>query len=288
MVLLLALLIAFITFATIAGFVSKIWWFPPYISEYGAAYDHQFMMTLVVVGIIFFLAQLGLAYVIFRYRGNGGKASYSHGNNTLEAVWTTATAILFLGIVLMGQHIWAKVHLEAAPAGALQVEVTGQQFAWNFRYAGPDGKFGRVKPELMKESLGNPLGVDPDDPAGKDDLVMPIMAVPVNHPIEVILRSKDVIHSFYVRELRLKQDTVPGMENRLHFTASTIGRYEIPCAELCGLGHYQMRSYLQVMSEEDFAKWMKDNSTPPAETPAPAAAETPAPAAAGTTTQPAK
>jgi cytochrome c oxidase subunit 2 len=91
---------------------------------------------------------------------------------------------------------------------------------------------------------------------------MPVMAVPVNRPVEVILRSKDVIHSFFVRELRLKQDTVPGMENRLHFTASKIGRYEIPCAELCGLGHYQMRSYLQVMSEEDFAKWLKDNAPP--------------------------
>lgn len=260
MAFLLGLVISAITLVTIYIFAAKVWWFPPFISEYGAAYDHQFKVTLIICGIIFFLSQLGLAYAIIRFRGRGGKATYSHGNNTLEAIWTTATAVIFLGIAAMGQHIWASVHLDQAPKDAMQIEVTGQQFAWNFRYAGADGKFGRTKPELMRESLGNPLGLDPDDPASKDDLVMPIMAVPVNHPIEVILRSKDVIHSFFVRELRLKQDAVPGMENRLHFTAGKIGRYEIPCAELCGLGHYQMRSYLQVMSEEDFAKWQHDNA----------------------------
>ena len=260
MAFLLGLVISVITLATMYIFAAKVWWFPPYISEYGAAYEHQFNLTLIVCGVVFFLSQMGLAYAIFRFHDRGGKATYSHGNNMLEAVWTTATAVVFLAIAVMGQHIWARVHLDAAPSGALQVEVSGQQFAWNMRYAGPDGKFGRTKPELMKESLGNALGVDPDDPASKDDVVMPIIAVPVSRPVEIILRSKDVIHSFFVRELRLKQDAVPGMENRLHFTAETIGRYEIPCAELCGLGHYQMRSYLQVMSQEDFDKWLRDNA----------------------------
>ncbi|MBI2818158.1 MAG: cytochrome c oxidase subunit II [Acidobacteria bacterium] len=260
MAFLLGLVIAIITLATMYGFAFKVWWFPAFISEYGAAYDHQFQITLIVCGIVFFLAQLGLAYAVWRYRDRGGRGSYSHGNNVMEATWTIATAIVFLGVALMGQKIWARVHLDAAPANALQVEVTGQQFAWNVRYPGPDGKFGRTKPELMKESLGNPLGVDPDDPASKDDVVMPVMAVPVNRPVEVLLRSKDVIHSFYVRELRLKQDAVPGMENRLHFTASQTGRFEIPCAELCGLGHHQMRSFLLVMSEEDYANWLKENA----------------------------
>jgi len=260
MAFLLAIVIAAITLGTMYFFAAKTWWFPPYISEYGKAYDHQFMMTLMMTGVVFFLAQLGLAFAVFRYRDRGQRASYSHGNNTLEALWTTVTAVVFVGIAVMGQGIWARVHFDPAPAGAVVVEATGQQFAWNFRYPGPDGKFGRTKPELMKESVGNPMGLDPDDPDGKDDVVMPVMAVPVNRPVEVILRSKDVIHSFYVRELRLKQDMVPGMENRLHFTASTVGNYEIPCAELCGLGHYQMRSFLQVMTEENFQKWLKDNA----------------------------
>ena len=114
----------------------------------------------------------------------------------------------------------------------------------------------------MKESSGNALGLDPQDPTSKDDVVMPIIAVPVNRQVELILRSKDVIHNFFVRELRLKQDAVPGMETRLHFTASKIGRYEVPCSELCGLGHYQMRSFLQVMSPEDFEQWLRENAPP--------------------------
>ena len=260
MALLLALAIAGITLVSTYFFAAKTWWLPPYISEYGEAYDSHFMLTMIICGIIFVAAQLALAWTVFRYRKHSGAAQYSHGNNKLEALWTSAAAVLFLGIVIAGTHIWTQAHLEAAPANALQVEVWGQQFTWYFRYPGADGVFGGTKPELMKESIGHPLGIDPDDPAGADDIVMPVMAVPVNRPVEVILRSKDVIHSFFVPELRLKQDTVPGLENRLHFTASKIGRYEIPCAELCGLGHYQMRSFLQVMAEEDFQQWLVDSA----------------------------
>ena len=178
----------------------------------------------------------------------------------MEIIWTSATAVLFVGLVLVGQHIWAQVHLQEAPADAVQIEIMAQQFAWNFRYSGPDGQFGRVSPELMDESVGNPLGLDYDDPAATDDLVMPVIAVPVDRPVEVIMRSKDVIHSFFVREMRIKQDVVPGMETRLHFTANTVGRYEVPCTELCGLGHSQMRTYLLVMSEQDFQDWLRDNA----------------------------
>jgi len=260
MPLLLAMAITVITLLSMYFFGAKTWWFPPYISEYGAAYDRHFMLTLAVTGVVFFFAQIGLAFVIFRYRDQGRRAAYSHGNNKMEAVWTTATAILFISLVLWGQHIWAQAHLQAADPGSLQIEMWGQQFTWYARYPGSDRQFGRTKPELMKESIGNPLGLDPEDPASKDDLVMPIMAVPVNRPVEVILRSKDVIHSFFVRELRLKQDVVPGMENRIHFTASQVGRYEIPCMELCGLGHYQMRSFLQVMPEAEFEQWLRDSA----------------------------
>lgn len=263
MAFLLALVIAGITVVSMYLFAAKTWWLPPFISEYGGAYDQHFLLTLTVCGIIFLLAQLGLAYVVFRYRDRGHRASYSHGNNTMEAVWTTATAVVFIGLGLLGNHIWAQVHFQGAAPGALQVELWGQQFVWYARYPGPDGQFGATKPELMKESVGNPLGLDPDDPASKDDIVMPIMAVPVNRPVEVILRSKDVIHSFFVRELRLKQDSVPGLENRVHFTASQTGNFEIVCAELCGLGHYQMRSFLRVMSEADFEQWLRDSAPPP-------------------------
>jgi cytochrome c oxidase subunit 2 len=264
MALLLALAIAGITLISMYyfAFAPPQWWLPPFISEYGAAYDRHFMLTLVITGIIFFFAQLGLAFAVFRYRDQGRKAHYSHGNNKLEVLWTAAAGILFVGLVLWGQHIWVSARVQAAPAGALQVEAWGQQFVWYFRYPGPDGVFGRTVPELMKESIGEPLGRDPNDPASRDDIVMPVMAVPVNRPVEVILRSKDVIHSFAVRELRLKQDAVPGLETRLHFTASQTGRWEIPCMELCGLGHYQMRSFLEVKSDADFEQWLIDSAAP--------------------------
>src|SRR5581483_2853266 len=150
MALLLALAITAITCISMYFFAARTWWLPPYISEYGSAYDAHFLLTLTVTGIIFFFAQLGLAYAVFRYRDQGGKASYSHGNNKLEVLWTSAAAIIFVGLVLIGQHIWVAAHLQAAPANALQVELWGQQFTWYVRYPGPDGKFGRTKPELMK------------------------------------------------------------------------------------------------------------------------------------------
>src|ERR1043165_6742728 len=123
-------------------FVAKTWWFPASISAHGAAYDAQFMRTLVVVGIIFFLAQFALGWVIVKFRDDGGRASHSHGNNKLETLWTSATALLFISLVLMGTKIWAGVHFDEAPLDAVPIEVMAKQFAFNFRYPGPDGKFG--------------------------------------------------------------------------------------------------------------------------------------------------
>ncbi len=238
-------------------FIAKTWWFPPAISAHGLAYDGQFMRTLIVVGIIFFLAQFALGYVIVKFRNDGRRASYSHGNNTLETVWTSATAVLFLGLVIMGTKIWAGVHFDEAPANSVNIEVLAKQFAWSFRYPGADGKFGHTDLKLVNDSGGNPLGIDDKDPASKDDVVSASLKVPVGRPIKLIMHSRDVIHNFFVRELRMKQDIVPGMEIPLHFQADQIGVYEVPCSELCGLGHYQMRTTMQVMSQADFDQWMQ-------------------------------
>ncbi|HWC98512.1 MAG TPA: cytochrome c oxidase subunit II transmembrane domain-containing protein [Candidatus Sulfopaludibacter sp.] len=238
-------------------FIAKTWWFPPAISQHGLAYDGQFMRTLIVVGIIFFLAQFVLGYVIVRFRDDGGRASYSHGNNKLETIWTSATALLFLGLVIMGTKIWAGVHFDEAPPDSIAVEVMAKQFAWSFRYPGADGKFGHTDLKLVNDANGNPMGIDDKDPASKDDIVSASLKVPVGRSIKLILHSRDVIHNFFVRELRMKQDIVPGMEIPLHFQADQIGIYEVPCSELCGLGHYQMRTTMQVMSQADFDKWMQ-------------------------------
>jgi cytochrome c oxidase subunit II len=254
----LALFLVFMTVVTVYIIMAKIWWFPPAITDLGHEIDAQFTRTFIITGIVFVIAQIGLAYAVFRFRDRGQKATYFEGNNTMEIVWTLATVILFVGLGLYARNAWAQVHFIGASPGALPIEVTGQQFVWNFRYAGPDGKFGRQKPELVSASTGNPVGLDPTDPASKDDIVSPVIAVPVGREVELILRSQDVTHSFYVRELRLKQDAVPGMEIHMHSTATVPGEYELACAELCGLGHYRMHTMLQVLSEPDFEKWMKD------------------------------
>jgi cytochrome c oxidase subunit II len=254
----LAIFLVLMTVITVYIFMAKIWWFPPPITNLGQEIDSQFMRTLLITGIVFVAAQFGLAIAVYRFRDHGQKATYFEGNNTMEIVWTVATVVLFVGLGLYARNAWAQVHFIGASPGAIPIEVTAQQFAWNFRYAGADGKFGRTKPELVSASTGNPVGLDPTDPAAKDDVVSPVAAVPVGREIELTLRSQDVTHAFYVRELRLKQDAVPGMEIHIHFTADVPGDYELVCAELCGLGHYRMHSMLTVMSESDYEKWLKN------------------------------
>ncbi len=261
MALLIALVLTLITLISVALVWAHVWWFPVDISLHGPAIDHQFVLTFIICGIIFVLAQLGLAYFVWRYRdrADGRAATYTHGNNRLEVAWTTAAAIVFMGLNLMGFRIWAAMHYTGPEPGALQIEVTGQQFQWYFRYPGPDGKFGPTHVELVDDSAGNYLGLDrARDPEARDDIVTATLAIPANRPVQLILRSKDVTHSFFVRELRVKQDLVPGMVIPIHFTATRVGTYEIACAELCGLGHYRMRSFLQVMTQEDFDKWLQN------------------------------
>ena len=208
------------------------------------------------MGIVFLAAQLGLGYLVWRYRDRGQKVQYSHGNTTMEVTWTLLTAVLFMGLNLSGEKIWAEARFQGAAPGAVQVEVTGLQFAWYFRYPGPDGKLGHTKPELEDASVGNPVGIDPDDPAGKDDVVTGTMYLPVNREAELVLRAQDVIHSFFVPAMRFKQDAVPGLMIHMHFTPTKIGDYEIACAELCGLGHYKMHGILKVVSQADYDQWL--------------------------------
>jgi cytochrome c oxidase subunit 2 len=256
----MSIFLVLMTFATVAILIARVWWFPPAITSLGHEIDTQFTRTFLITGIVFVAAQIGLAIAVLRFRDRGQKATHFEGNNTMEILWTAATVILFVGLGLYARSAWAEVHFQGAAPGALPIEVVAQQFAWNFRYPGPDGKFGRTKPELVSASTGNPVGLDSTDPASKDDIVSPVIAVPAGREVELIIRSQDVTHSFYVRELRLKQDAVPGMEIHMHFTANVPGRYEIACAELCGLGHYQMHSYFTVMSEPDFQKWLQEQA----------------------------
>ena len=260
--LVLLLVIWLITIASSYFFIAKTWWLPVGASAAAAGIDHHFTVSFILMGTVFVAAQLALGALVWKYRDRGAssdaKAEYSHGNNTMEIAWTVLTTILFVGMNLMSSSIWASERFRAAEANAVRVEVTGMQFAWYFRYPGPDGKFGGTRPELEDASAGGEaaLGLDPKDSASKDDVVTGVMVVPVNREIEVILRAQDVIHSFFIPAMRFKQDAVPGLAIHMHFTPIQTGEYEIACAELCGLGHYKMHGIVKVVSQEEFDKWL--------------------------------
>ena len=249
-----------ITLVSTYFFIWHPWWLPAGAAAAAGFIDKQFTLTYVLMGIVFLAAQLGLGYLAWRYRErpSAPPVHYSHGNTTLELVWTALTAVLFIGLNLMGSTVWAHERFEPAEAGAVQVEVTGMQFAWYFRYPGPDGKYGATKPSLMDPSAGGEaaVGLDPSDPASKDDVVTGTMYLPVNREVDLSLRAVDVIHSFFVPNMRFKQDAVPGLNIHMHVKPTVIGDYEIACAELCGLGHYKMHGMVHVVSQEDFDKWL--------------------------------
>jgi cytochrome c oxidase subunit 2 len=263
MALILALILWVMTALAVYLVFFAGYWLPPAWSDAARSYDTQFMITMVVVGISFVLAQVILGWFIFKYRDKGtGKAAYIHGNSTIEIGGIILTGVVFVSLAIRSQFLWAQVHLTESPANAVHVEITAQQFIWNMRYPGPDGKFGKNDPKFYETTV-NDVGVDPSDPNGKDDLMAQnILAVPVNTPIELTLRSKDVIHSFFLPTLRLKQDTMPGLAIPLRFTATQTGEFEIACAELCGAGHYKMRAFLKVMEKADYDKWLAEETVP--------------------------
>ena len=256
---LVAALVWLVTAVTVALFAMRRWWLPEAINAHARWWDSQFGLTMWLIGGVFLAAQIALGWVILRYRSSEpALESGSHGNNRLELIWTGGATIVFVGICVLSTAIWAGVHLDKAPPNALRIEAIAKQFAWNFRYAGPDGKFGRTKTELISDANGNPFGLDDTDPLGRDDLAAAALRVPAGRPVVLSLKSRDVIHNFFVRELRIKQDLVPGMEIPLHFSADKPGTYEVACSELCGLGHHQMRTQLIVLEPAAFVQWQRE------------------------------
>ncbi len=256
----LAILVWLLAIGVVGISAGKRWWFPPAINVLGREFDDNFVLTCVLTGVIFLAAQILLGVAISRFRDRGQAPRQSEANPRMELAWTAIGAVLFVGVAVMSARIWAGVHMTTPSPNALRVEALAKQFAWSFRYAGPDGKFGRTDIRQINDSTGNPFGLDDRDPAGRDDIVSGAIRVPVNAPVRLVLRSRDVIHNFFVRELRMKQDVVPGMEIAIPFLADTTGTFEIACSELCGLGHHQMRSTLIVMTQEDFDQWLKQTS----------------------------
>jgi cytochrome c oxidase subunit II len=253
----LRLALVLITLACLGLFVFHSWWFPAQASAQAPALDRGFKTALWVLGGLFIAAQLVLAFFLSA-RGKSFSRNW-YGNWRFEIGWTAAIAALFFWFSVSGTGLWSRMTSVDEHAGAIRVEITGVQFQWYFRYPGADSMFGRVDAQkFARPDEGNPLGIDPSDPAGKDDIVSSALVVPVGHAVELDLRAQDVIHSVFIPAMRLKQDAVPGMDIRTHFTPTKIGNYELVCSQLCGLGHYRMKATVQVVSEEEFKQWLKD------------------------------
>jgi cytochrome c oxidase subunit 2 len=238
---------------------------PEDISTHGHAIDEQLSDTMAEAGFSFLGAQLLLAFFVWKYsnRKVGAKVTQLPGGAKLmvaTAFILVGTEVLALGV--LGQKAWADVYFTLPKPTALQIQAQAGQFAFYFRYPGADGKFGALHPDKIDEGNGNYFGLDPaNDVEARDDIVSGEMAIPVNREIQLLMHAKDVNHSFYVRELRIQQDFVPGLDLAIHFTATKTGRYEIMCTQLCGLGHYNMKAYLNVLSQEDFDKWVKQKAS---------------------------
>ena len=251
--LLFGVLLFLFTVAACALFVAPPGWFPAAITREAFAYDRQFGWTLWICGALFVVLQLLLAWTMIR-RGRSGSVP-ARTESRMEFAWTLAALALFIGLAAAGSSTWARVPSRAANQET--IEVYAHQFAWSFRYPGPDRHFGRTSLDLISDSGGNPVGIDPADPRGADDVVTATLRIPAGRDVLLILRSRDVIHDFFVRELRTKQDIVPGMDIPLEIHVDRPGQYEIACAELCGLGHSQMRSLLIVLPAADYDRWKR-------------------------------
>ena len=215
---------------------------------------HWLMLIMFVGWGVFFI------FVLFRFRSRANpKASYTGAKGKISKGTEVAVAVVeVILLVFYAIPAWAKrVTAFPSESEAVVVRVIGEQFAWNIQYPGPDGKFGRSDVKFV--SADNPLGLDRSDPDGKDDVTtINQLNLPVDRPVLVQLSSKDVIHSFGLYEMRVKQDAVPGLQIPVWFVPNRVGDYEITCSQLCGLGHFRMRGFVTVQSQADFTKWFDE------------------------------
>jgi cytochrome c oxidase subunit II len=211
------------------------WWLPENVSTYGQDIDYLFNLIYYITGAVFILvAATMIAFLVMYRHREGRRARYIHGNTTVEIVWTVVPTLILVVLTVLSLPAWARIKMQI-PASDLKIEVMAKQFNWIVTYPGPDGKFGT------------------DDDKTFDNEIH----VPVRKPVVLVLKAKDVIHSLFLPNLRFKQDMVPGREIHGWFEATKPGKYEMPCAELCGFGHSGMRGWLYVHTPEEYQTWVK-------------------------------
>lgn len=262
---------------------------PEAASDHGKSYDTMFAVTLYVTGIVFFITQFLLFWFAYKYQRVGNKTPFFFAHsNKLELIWTTVPAIAMAVLVAIGLKNWFTM-TDAAPKGAMQIEIVGKQFNWITRYPGADGVMGKRYFTNINDK-DNILGQDWTDKANLDDIIIPNgeMHLVVGKPVELLIGSRDVIHDVGLSHFRLKMDAVPGITTRLWFTPTITTRqmqektgnpnfvYEISCDQMCGKGHYSMRAVAIVETQAEYDIWMKkqqsyytQNHAPQAEPAAP-------------------
>ena len=214
------------------------WLMPESVSTFGPALDNLYYVILWITGIVFVVTEVVLVYFMIKYRHKEGrKATYIEGSSKAEWIWTSATAVIVMALAIYSKGIWDTIrHPDMFPENAYELNVTAKQYEWNAAYAGSDGQLG-TSDDIMSRNQ---------------------VHVPVDQPVIVNLQSEDVIHSFFLPQLRVKHDAVPGRVWPIWFEATQTGEFPLACAELCGLGHYRMGGTLIVHSKEDFASWLSE------------------------------
>lgn len=237
-----------------------------FLPELASAHGHRidFLIYLIHILMIVLFVGWGIYFIVVLVRFNrrrNARADY-HGIHSKTATSIEVMVALVEIILLVGISIpfWSK-YVDALPQRpTVEVRVVAEQFAWNIHYPGEDGIFGKTDVKFFnKES--NPLGIDPNDPNAQDDITtINQLHLPVGKPAQIHLSSKDVVHSFALQEMRVKQDAIPGMSIPVNFVPTKTGNYEIACAQLCGLGHYRMQGFMTIQSPEDFGQWLSEQT----------------------------
>lgn len=246
------------------------WWWPPIASNWQYI-DDTIDLSFWITGLVFVAIVAFMAYCAYRFRHREGqRAAYEPESKKLELILTVVTGVGVAAMLAPGLLVWNR--FVDVPEDAVQVEVVGQQWQWSYRLPGEDGRLGTTDTRFI--AADNPLGLNPADPHGRDDVVIEAGALhlPLGEPVQLLLRSKDVLHSFYVPEFRVKMDMVPGLVTRLWLTPTRTGTFQILCAELCGVGHAHMRGTVVVEPAPDYQAWRQAQRARQAERPRPSRA----------------
>ncbi len=255
----LAVVVVILIVGSIIFHFASPWWFTDLAADWGSV-DFVMNVTFWVTGFVFIAVNLFMAYCVWKFRQKPGhKAVYEPENHKLEVSLSVVTTI---GVVLMlapGLFVWAI--FVTPPDDAVEMEVVGQQWQWSFRYPGADGVLGTADTGYITET--NPLGVNPQDPDGRDDIIVvgPESHIELGQPVKILLRSKDVLHNYTVAQFRVKMDLVPGLVSYLWLEPTVVGSYDILCEELCGIGHHVMRGNVVVDEPADYQAWLAQQPT---------------------------